>query len=533
MLSGFLVFLIALPLCLAIADASKYPPIMGIWTAVLGGIITTFISNSQMTIKGPAAGMIVIVAGAVGEFQKENAAPEIAKMEQSLGRKLDDKELDKVLTESGDYQKAYRMAIGLGVISGLIQIVFGLIRAGVLADMFPISAVHGLLASIGVIIMFKQAYKMIGLNAPKSDEAIHAVLGFPAAIPDLNPTIAAIGIPCLVLLFALTFVKHPLVKKIPGQVIVLFFAIPMGYILTIENKFLVNISSPLANIETAFALPDFSGVFTAIGIKYLILFALIGTLESLLSAKAVDLLDPKKRKTDLNRDLLAVGVGNTAASAIGGLPMISEIVRSKANIDNGAQSKFSNMFHGLFLLLAVLFLANALHRIPLAALGAMLVFTGYRLAHPREFMKALKIGPEQLAIFLTTIIVVLYTDLLIGIAAGVVVKILTLFVRGISPTAMARLDSTNETRPDGAEVIHVSGPIIFSNWVRLKNRIALLTAPEVLVNVSKVSFIDHTSIEKLHELEMDFKNTGRQLHLEGVDALQPVSSHNLAARKQR
>ena len=511
-LSGFLVFLIALPLCLAIASASKYPPIMGIWTAVLGGIICTFLSNSAMTIKGPAAGMIVIVAGAVTDFQTDLVKGGMSKDEA--------------------FHQAYLMALGVGVVSGIIQIIFGLVRAGILADLFPISAVHGLLASIGVIIIFKQAYLMIGKSAP-GGEAIESVLQLPAAIPQMVPDIAAIGIPSLIMLFALTYVKHPIIRKIPGQVFVLLFAIPMGFILSIEGKYLVPISSPLDNLSTAFNFPRFDGLWTETGINYIILFSIIGSLESLLSAKAVDLLDPQKRKTDLNRDIFAVGVANTIASLIGALPMISEIVRSKANIDNGAQSRYSNLFHGLFLLLAVLFLAPALARIPLAALGAMLVFTGYRLAHPREFAKTFKIGPEQLLIFVTTIVVVLFTDLLKGIAAGVVVKLITLSLRGLSPMSMVKLNSEVETRADGTPVIHVSGPIVFLNWVRLTARIAKLEGPRVIVDISRVSFIDHTTIEKFHELEMEFKNAGRHLDLEGQANLQSVSSHNLAARKKR
>ena len=510
-LAGFLVFFIALPLCLAIAGASQYPPIMGIWTAALGGVICTFLSNSQMTIKGPAAGMIVIVAGAVLGFKEELVASGLSAEDAGL--------------------QAYRMALGIGVVSGIIQIVMGLLRAGVLSDLFPISAVHGLLASIGVIIMAKQAYQMIGLKAP-GGEAIESVIHLPSAIPHLAPNVAMIGIPSLVLLFAWSYVTHPKLKKIPGQILVLAFAIPMGLFLGIDSAFLVPVKSPLDDLSKAFVTPDFSGLSTRTGIPSLILFALIGSLESLLSAKAVDLLDPQRRKTNLSRDLMAVGLANTAASMIGGLPMISEIVRSKANIDNGARSKYSNLFHGVFLLLAVLFLAPALAKIPTAALGAMLVFTGFRLAHPREFFRAFKIGFEQLLIFVTTVVVVLFTDLLIGIAAGTLVKLITMLFWGVWPRAWFKLNSTTETRPDGTFVIHVIGPIVFLNLIRLKTRLAASDASHLVVNVSKVSFIDHTSIERFHELEMEYDAAGRHLHVEGIEALQPVSSHNLAARKK-
>src|SRR5262249_13689302 len=178
------------------------------------------------------------------------------------------------------------------------------------------------------------------------------------------------------------------------------------------------------NLFGALTLPDFSGLATLDGWKWVIMFALIGSLESVLSAKAIDTIDPFRRKTDLNRDLLAIGVANTVSASVGGLPMISEIVRSKANLDNGARTRFADLFHGLFLLLFVALVPWLIHRIPLAALGAMLVYTGFRLASPKEFARVYKVGREQFLVFVTTIVAVLATDLLTGIAIGIGVEFL-------------------------------------------------------------------------------------------------------------
>jgi MFS superfamily sulfate permease-like transporter len=534
LLSGFLVFLIALPLCLGIAVSSGYPPIAGIWTAIFGGIITTFISNSELTIKGPAAGMIVIAVGSVNGFTdmvvNEKAGHEV---------KAGSDEYKAIAKDPDTIMKAQSRSYAVGVVAGCIQILFGLIRAGVLADFFPISAVHGLLASIGLIIIFKTVYWQIGLDPPKGT-ALDPLLQLPDSIKDTVPRIAEIGLPCLVLLFVIASIRNKYVKMVPPQVYVLVFAIPMGLILNIESfkaadqksaKYLINIQNVIDN--PVFPKPDFSGILTEVGITYIILFAMVGSLESLLSAKAIDLVDPWKRKTNLNRDILAVGVANTAVALIGGLPMISEIVRSKANIDNRGRTRFADLYHSLFLLVAIMFLAKVIHLIPLSALGAMLVFTGYRLAHPREFIKTFKIGPEQFLIFMTTIIGVLLTDLLKGIAMGFAMKLLILMVQGIWPGAWFQCNNKILPREDGSTLVHVSGAMVFLSWLRLKPRLLKIESKHVVLDVSEATYIDHTVMEKLHEMEMDFHNSGRKLELTGLDKLKPIGWHPFSARKRR
>jgi len=538
-IAGFLVFLIAMPLCLAIARASGFPPIAGIWTAVIGGVLCTLFSNSQLTIKGPAAGLIVIVYGAVTELGAE------------FGEGMSD--ADKAFL-------GYKLALGIGVVSGVIQILFGLLRAGRLADFFPLTPVHGMLASIGIIIIAKQAYEVVGVAPTKGVGPLQLIVEFPQKIGGLNPEIAGIGFAGLLILFGLPLIaaRAHWLKKVPAQLIVLVVAVGLGYAFDLEHKhtflfpdsffdlehqasyevgprFLVDMPEVLQNPSEAFALPDFRGLATATGLQYLLLFVLIGSLESLLSAKAIELLDPWRRKTNFDRDLLAVGIANTLAAAVGGLPMISEIVRSKANIDNGARSRWANLFHGLFLLGFVLLFPNLIHSIPLAALGAMLVYTGFRLANPREFVRTYKVGSEQFIVFVGTIIATLATDLLIGIAVGIALKFAFHLWHGAPITGL--LKSEVEVVPEGDRlvVLVVKRAAVFSNWLMLRKTIRTQAEgrEEVVLDLSQTRLVDHSVMEKLHELEMEFADAGKKLSFVGLEGHTPLSAHPYAARKNR
>nr|MBV6628387.1 SulP family inorganic anion transporter [Oceanococcus sp. HetDA_MAG_MS8] len=517
-LSGFLVFLIALPLCLAISLACGYPAIAGVFTAIIGGILSAFISNSELTIKGPAAGLIVVALGCVTGFGYTAGADPAADLQ------------------------AYRMALGVGVVAGVVQILFGLFRAGVLGALFPTAAVHGLLASIGVIVISTQVPIALGVSA--SGAPLERLAAFPQYFAQMNPVIALIGGISLFIMFCFPLIKNPKLKLVPAPMLVLLVAVPMGvyfdigaagsYTLgdavhTLGPQFLVDVPD---NMFTALVFPDFSGVLTSVGIQYVIMFSLIGSLESLLSAKAVDQIDPWRRKTDADRDLLAVGVGNTAAAFVGGLPMISEIVRSKANIDNGARTRFANLFHGVFLLLFVALVPSLIDRIPLAALAAMLVFTGFRLASPQEFIHMWKVGPEQLIIFVSTIIGVLATDLLMGIGIGIAVKVAIHVLNGVGVSALIRTSADISTDAAGVARIKVHDAALFSTWIGLKRRIDQQTAKKVVVDLSDTRFVDHTVMASLDELQTEFADSDRELAIVGLEHHRPFSAHPLAARKQ-
>ena len=520
LLSGFLVFLIALPLCLGISLACGYPAIAGIFTAIIGGVLATFISNSELTIKGPAAGLIVIAIGCVTDFGFTAGRDPAADLH------------------------AYRLALGVGVVAGSIQILFGLFRAGILGEFFPMAAVHGLLASIGVIIMAKQFPITMGLGSEGTPLELLAKI--PSFVANMNPVVALIGIISLIVMFGFPLIKNPRARIIPAPMVVLLITVPLGLYFDIGRQqtysfggsdyalgpaFLVSV--PL-NMFSALTFPDFSGVLTGTGLKYIILFSLIGSLESLLSAKAVDTIDPWRRKTNHDRDLLAIGVGNTLASFVGGLPMISEIVRSRANIDNGAKTRFANMYHGCFLLVSVALMPGLINQIPLAALGAMLVFTGFRLASPQQFIHMYKVGREQLIIFVSTIVGVLATDLLMGIAIGIAVKVVIHLVNGAPVRSLVRLNV--DVQQDGGEgvTVRVKDAAVFSTWIGLKKRLEdMRDRSPVVLELSETVVVDHTVMEKLREMEKEFQEQGSALVIKGLERHRKLSEYPTATRVRR
>jgi MFS superfamily sulfate permease-like transporter len=518
-LSGFLVFLIALPLCLAISLASGCPATAGVFTAIVGGLISPWISNSALTIKGPAAGLIVIVLGCVVDFGGGDKASPEAQMQ------------------------AYKLMLGVAVVAGAIQVGLALIRSGVLAEIFPTSAVHGMLAAIGVIIFSKQFHIMLGVK-PIAKEPLHLLAEIPHSITLANPQITIIGLISLAVLFGWGFMPKT-IRKVPAQLIVLIFGMGMalyfdldhlhtytfsGHKFEIGEQFLVNVP---ASIFAAITLPDFSGVMTVHGAKWILMFTLIGTLESLLSSKAVDLLDPQRRKTNQNRDLLAVGVGNAVVGMIGGTPMISEIVRSKANIDNGAKSRFANMFHGMFLLLFVALLPWLIHRIPLAALAAMLVYTGCRLAHYREFVHMLKVGYEQLFVFSVTLVAVLATDLLIGVAIGFVLELALNWWHGMTPHSVINPAITVDEPDPYTTRVYVNNAAVFTNWLALRKQVLAIDPDRtVMLDFSQAQLVDHNVMEKLEQLQDDLTEEGRNLLVIGLRGHTRLSSHRLAGRKR-
>lgn len=486
-IAGFSVFLLSLPLCLGIAIASNFPPIAGILTAIVGGLLTPVFGGNPMTIKGPAAGLIVMVLGAV----------------QELGQ--------------GDALMGYQLTLAVGVAAAALQILIAYLKKAIIAEIIPPSVIHGMLAAIGVIIISKQMYVLMGIT-PLSAEPLLLLFNLPTQALSVNPIIFGIGL--LSLAIVILWPRIKVLAFVPSSIVILLMVIPLslyfhlnvdhlysflGHTYVLEPNVLVNL--PM-NFFDAFHFPDFSQILTPVSLKYTIMFTLLGSLESLLTICAIDALSGGKMVSDLNKDLRAVGLANLVSSCIGGLPMISEIVRSKANIDYGAISVKANFFHGLFMLIAVLFLPTLINLIPLSSLAALLIFVGLKLASPHQFVHAYKIGKDQLALLLTTFVVTLKTDLLIGVATGIFLKIILHWRQKNSLKNLFSPLIAIEMREDRA-IIRIEGALTFMNYLKLKKEIDKLMnqTNKLTISLSEVTYLDYTVISKIQALHHQFKNS--------------------------
>ncbi|PPD21319.1 MAG: sulfate transporter [Methylomonas sp.] len=500
-LSGFLVFLVALPLCLGIAMASGFPPMSGIITAIIGGVLVSRINGSYMTINGPAAGLIVVIFDAV----------------QALGQ--------------GDAVAGFRYTLAAIAVAGLLQVLLGLFKAGRLSAFFPSAVVHGMLAAIGIIIMTKQIHILLGVK-PEATTLIGALAEIPHSIVAMNPEVTIIGVSGLVILMVWSLIRWPILKMMPAPLLVVLVGVALAWYFDLDHAPQYRVDVP-DNFMAGFHGPDFGKIATAEFWLAVLTIWLIGSLESLLSAAAVDRLDPYKRHSNLNRDLTAVGAGNFISGMIGGLPMIAEIVRSSANINNGAKTGWANFFHGLFLLIFVALFPQLIREIPLSALAALLVFTGFKLASPREFAKILAVGVDHLVVFVVTIIGAVAVDLLVGVFLGIAVELLIHICRGLKlRQAFATAYQLRATDPDTLH-IEVSGAAVFSNVIALKSLLADLPGGKTLFfDLTEAELIDHTVMEFIHHFAEEYNGAGGRCQIVGLDGHHRYSRHHLAARRK-
>ncbi|MBI2809378.1 MAG: SulP family inorganic anion transporter [Candidatus Melainabacteria bacterium] len=469
--SGFIVFLIALPLSLGIAIASGMPPLSGIFAAIVGGLVVSQLNGSFVTINGPAAGLIVVILGAV----------------EKLG--------------GGDV--GYHATLAAIAISGILLFIMGLLKAGVLGNFFPGTVVHGMLASIGIIIMSKQLPFVLGVKPP-AKEPLQLIAKIPQMFTDMNPQIAMIGFTCLAILIIHAVIKNRTIKKIPAAIIVVAISVAMGFMFDLQHAHTYMLSGHEFKIDPKYLVllpnsilsgithPDWSQISSGVFWSCIVSITLVQGIETLLSCAAVDKLDTYKRQSNLSRDVAAVGLGSAVSAMIGGLPMIAEIVRSSANVSNGAKTRWANFFHGTFMLVFVLVGAQLVDQIPLAALAALLVFTGYRLAAPKVFTETHKIGPEQTFLFVVTIITTLATDLLIGVGTGIFCKFVLHLIKGAEPQHLFSVKTDVQNPSPDTYVVLVQSAAIFSNFISL-NRVLekIPKGKNITVDLSKSKLVSN------------------------------------------
>lgn len=468
LLSGLVVFLVAIPLCLGIALASGAPLFSGILAGIVGGLVIGILSGSHTSVSGPAAGLTAVVAsqiGALGSFQ------------------------------------AFLLAV---VVGGLIQIVLGLARAGFIAAFFPSSVIKGLLAAIGVILIIKQTPYMLGLAKAVSSSSESAPVSHPNVFTQIaemfsgDPNLVAMNIGICSMFFLLAWDRIPRLKKslIPAPLIVVAIGIFVEWTLTsgggegvgAARLVKVPIIGSFREVSAFLTLPDFGQIANAQIYLAGLTLAIVASLETLLNLEAVDNLDRKQRVSPPNRELFAQGVGNVVSGLVGGLPVTSVVIRGTVNVGAGSESKLSAIFHGLYLAAAVFFLPTLLNLIPLSSLAAVLLVTGFKLASPKLMMQLWSQGRSQFIPFIITLIAIVGTDLLIGIMVGLSVALTFILYSNYKRPVQMIVE-----KHLGGELYHLQ----LANQVSFLNRAALdrtLNAipkgAHVLIDASTTAYID-------------------------------------------
>ncbi len=474
--SALVVFLVAIPLCLGIAVASGLNEFSGIIGGIVGGIVVGIISGSNLSVSGPAAGLTAIVAGAVLKL------PAV---------------------------EAFFLAV---VIAGVFQILMGVFKLGIIGDYIPNSVIKGMLAAIGIILILKQLPHLVGYDKDfEGDETFIQVSGentFSSVLNSLNhitPLAILIGIIGLAILifYETKFIKSKKIfQLLSGPLVVVIVGILLHYflsdipsVLAIREADLVNI--PIANSTKEFIsffhLPNWSFISNKDVWITAVTLALVASLETLLGLEAVDKLDPLKRFSPPNRELIAQGCGNIVTGMLGGLPLTSVIVRSSANVNSGAKTKMSTIFHGILILVCVAFLPGVLNLIPKAALAAILIFTGYKLAKISIFKDYYKKGWEQFMPFALTILAIVLTDLLKGVLIGLAIGIFYIIRSNFRTTIFT-------TAENNRHLIRLRKDISFFSKARLK--LLFENIPEngsVILDLTKAEFIDKDIIDTINE----------------------------------
>lgn len=473
--ASIVVFLVALPLCLGIALASGAPLFAGILTGVIGGIVVASISGSQLSVSGPAAGLTVIVFGAIASL--------------------------------GSYE-TFLLAV---VLAGIIQIFLGILKAGIIANYFPSSVIEGMLAAIGVILILKQIPHAVGFDSDfEGDESfmqLNHENTFSALISSLD--MISYGAVIISVLSLLIMIYWPGIKKlsaIPAAILVVILGIVMsmvfqntGLALSPEQLVTIPVVNSYDEFVALFVFPDFAQIGNKEVWTVAVTIAIVASIETLLSIEAVDKMDPYKRVSPTNRELVAQGVGNMASGMLGGLPMTSVIVRSSVNVNSGGKTKMGAIYHGFWLLLSLLFIPFLLNKIPLASLAAILLITGYKLAKLSLFKKMWKNGKDQFIPFVVTVLAVVFTDLLKGVAIGMMIGIFYILRTNLRNSYFYKIEKNGEKN---VIRIKLAQEVSFLNKAAIQQ--TLLKLPKeshVIIDGTDSLFIDKDVLEIIHNFK--------------------------------
>ncbi|TWO31532.1 SulP family inorganic anion transporter [Seonamhaeicola sediminis] len=513
--SGFVVSLIALPLGLGLAMASDAPPIAGIIAAIVGGIVVSIVGGSHITITGPGNGLVGVLLVAITTLGLDSAYVAIA-------------------------------------CSGGLIMLLGFFRMGKLADFFPSSAIQGMLAAIGLIILGKQFHIMLA-HKIKREDTLDYLIEIPFTINDAvhyeNKALiyaALAGILSLAIMLFYAKLRNKFFQLIPAPMWIVILSVGFSYYFElvlhednpISRQYMISGIPEIQEIIADIHMPVFSKIGTTTFWTSVFAITLIASIESLLSIKAVDKLDPEKRRSNVNRDLKALGLATIGSGFLGGLNVVTVIARSSVNVNNGATNRSSNFAHASFLVLFIVLFSTQLTRIPLPALMAILVYTGYKLASPNVIKKIFSIGKEQLVIFFVTLFVTLKVGLITGIFAGVLTtfiihiilnKGILLFVRNVlKPNVLMY----QEAEGDHSFYVSVKHFCSFLNYYKLKDKLDNIPEDhDVIVDFSLCGFVDHTVMENMHDYQELFKKRGGHFDVIGLDMHDTDSKHPFALRR--
>ena len=484
----------------------------GVLSAIIGGVVTTFFRGGHLTINGPAAGLIAAILGGLVAL---------------------------------DYNINYVLAAI--VVAGGIQILLGVFKLGRFAKLLPSSVLHGILAAIGVIIIAKQAPYALGTTSD-ADTVIGNLLDIFYKLPDANPFVFIVALAGILILVFYKKTSNKIIRAIPAPMWVLLLALPLvfGFDFFTEHsisflgksygvgpKLLIDIpEDPLDCIMH----PDFGMIGTMAFWLTVLSITTIASIVTLASARAVDKLDPYKRTTNLNKDLIGVGISTMVSGALGGLPITSVIVRSTVNVNNNAKTRWSNLYHGVFLILFVLILAPVLRSVPLAALAAILVHTGFKLASPLVFKHAYDQGVEQLFFLSSTLIITLFSNLLYGIMGGILITLIThiLLARvGFLPffKMIYRSGSKVDRLENGSYDVKLKGISNFLYALQLEKLLQEIPIGSVVrIDMSQTRLVDLSIMENVIDFKRIQDNNGGDVKLIGLDNHVASTSHNRALK---